>query len=460
MENIVVINENINFLNEIGNIIKKFNYKPFLFHELSEALKFLEKNIPYLLITDLFFKKVEPVQLWEQFKLLNIENVLIISDNHDNDLGSKVIREGAIDYLLIPVEQDQIRLILAKLKIKNRKNRFNPREIVTQNAKMLMVLKIVESAARSRSTVLIRGESGVGKELIARMIHEKSNRKEAPFVAVNCAALPESLLESELFGHEKGSFTGAINSKPGKFELANNGTILLDEITEMNFPLQAKLLRVLQEREIDRIGGQEPIKIDIRVIATTNRNMKEIIEKKEFREDLYYRLNVIPILIPPLRERLDDIEILSKYFIKKHCELNNLKDKELSSEAIKKLKNYNWPGNVRELENIVERAIIICPYQVIDENYILFEDELENIYNENFFENIPGKTDNMGSNNGTEDILKVKPGTTISEMEKKLILETLKSVNSNRTIAAELLGISVRTLRNKLNEYKKDGIEI
>jgi two-component system response regulator FlrC len=454
---IIVINEDFLLLSAISEIIKELSYTPVMFHNPKEALKYLEKTTPYLVVTDLFFKDMEEGEIWNKLKEnIHIENILIVSPKISNELGTKVMREGAIDYIIAPVEKEQLKLILAKLKLKNKKIFSHYREFITRNQKMQSVLKIVESAAKSRSTVLIRGESGVGKELIARMIHEKSNRHNAPFVAINCAALPETLLESELFGHEKGSFTGAISTKQGKFEIANNGTILLDEITEMAFPLQAKLLRVLQEREIDRVGGKDTIKIDIRVIATTNRNMKEFIKEKKFREDLYYRLNVIPIIIPPLRERLDDIPILAEYFIKKHCELNSIPEKKFNKNALEKLSSYHWPGNVRELENIVERAVIICPNKTIDPDYILFEDDLDSLYSNEFFE----KKEQFNPTVNTEpsDSLKIKPGLSISEMERKLIIETLKHVNDNRTVAAELLGISVRTLRNKLNEYKNSGL--
>jgi two-component system response regulator FlrC len=454
---IIIINEDFLLLSAISEIIKELSYTPVMFHNQEEALKYLEKTSPYLVITDLFFKNTRDGEIWDKLKEnTQIENILIVSPKISNELGTKVMREGAIDYLITPIEKEQLKLILAKLKLKNKKRFSHYREFITKNQKMQSVLKIVESAAKSRSTVLIRGESGVGKELIARMIHEKSNRHNAPFVAINCAALPETLLESELFGHEKGSFTGAISTKQGKFEIANNGTILLDEITEMAFPLQAKLLRVLQEREIDRVGGKDTIKIDIRVIATTNRDMKEIIKEKKFREDLYYRLNVIPIIIPPLRDRLDDIPVLAEYFIKKHCELNSIPEKELNKDALKKLSSYHWPGNVRELENIVERAVIICPNKTIDSDYIIFEDDLDSLYSNEFFEK--KEQFNPAENADFSDSLKIKPGLSISEMERKLIIETLKHVNDNRTVAAELLGISVRTLRNKLNEYKNGGL--
>ena len=452
---IVIINEDFSLLSQMGEMVKDLSHTPVLFHNPEESLKYLEKTEPHLVITDLFFKNLKHGKIWHKLKSIpTVKNILIVSNQISNELGRDVIREGALDYFVAPVGKEQIKLVLAKLKIKFKKS-VNYKRFISRNPRMLSVLKVVESAAKSRATVLIRGESGVGKELIARMIHEKSDRRNAPFIAINCAALPDTLLESELFGHEKGSFTGAIATKSGKFELANNGTILLDEITEMDFSLQAKLLRVLQEREIDRVGGSSPIKVDIRVIATTNRNIKEIIEKNQFREDLFYRLNVIPILIPPLRERLDDIPVLCDFFIKKHCEINKIEEKTIDKTALEKLSKYHWPGNVRELENIIERAVIISPNKVIDHKYIIFEDELENLYEDDFL--IKNPSLNTEESIASDDSLKIIPGTTISEMEKKLIIETLKHVNDNRTVAAELLGISVRTLRNKLNEYKEQG---
>jgi len=288
------------------------------------------------------------------------------------------------------------------------------------------------SVAYSSSTILIQGESGTGKEMLAKFIHQNSNRKDKPFVAVNCAALPKDLLESELFGHERGAFTGAINRKIGKFELANHGSILLDEISEMDMSLQAKLLRVLQEREVDRVGGREPVPIDVRVIATTNRNLREAIDEGEFRDDLYFRLNVIPILIPPLRNRKEDISLLIEYFIKKHSSKNRKNVTGMAKDALLMLTDYYWRGNVRELENVIERAVLLCKGNLITQEYLFMEAIVEEINSS------------------------VKAGVTVREMEKKLIFNTLEQVNGNRTKAAELLGVSIRTLRNKLNEYKNE----
>ena len=454
MENkkIILIDSDLGFLAQLSKFIKNVSdYEPLIFQNAEDALKYMVQKKVYAV-----FSEVYP-DLWENLKKINFKNVVFVTNKTDDEFASKVISEGAIEYILKPVTEEQIHLILQKITLKNYKEKKETfRRIITNHPKMKIVLKIAENASRSRATVFIQGESGVGKELLARFIHEKSSRREFPFVAVNCAALPETLLESELFGHEKGSFTGAIATKPGKFELANKGTILLDEISEMDIQLQAKLLRVLQEREIDRIGGKESIKIDVRVIATTNRKIKEYIKEGKFREDLYYRLNVIPIIIPPLRERIEDIPLLVKYFIEKHCKLNNLKLKSITQSAIEKLKKYNWPGNVRELENIIERAVALCPDDVIDENYILFEDEIERIYEIEKFD----LEDREENELKEEDDLTIKPGMTVSEMERKLIIQTLKYTNYNRTLAAQLLGISVRTLRNKLNEYKKFGIDI
>lgn len=306
--------------------------------------------------------------------------------------------------------------------------------IHTADRKMLEVLKTAENVASSKASVLIYGESGCGKELLARFIHAKSNRSSKEFHAINCAALPDGLLESELFGYEKGAFTGADARKAGKFEIANYSTFLLDEISEMALPLQAKLLRVVQENEVMRLGGAKPIKVDTRLIATTNRRMDEMVQEKSFREDLFYRLNVIPLVIPPLRERLNDIELLSQFFIEVACVENGLEKKYLSSSALEKLKMWKWPGNIRELENVMQRTVLLTAGKEIKSN---------NIQIDNF--EIPSDSEAY-----------LKPGMTVSEAEKRLILKTLEYTGQNRTHAADLLGISIRTLRNKINEYKEE----
>ncbi len=310
--------------------------------------------------------------------------------------------------------------------------------IHTVDPSMRELIVAAENVACSRASVFITGESGTGKELLARYIHSKSPRSGRAFVALNCAAMPEGLLESELFGYEKGSFTGANVRKIGKFELAHKGTFLLDEVTEMSLPLQAKLLRVLQEGEVERLGAERPQKVDVRVVATSNRNLAQAIEEGVFREDLYYRLNVIPLEIPPLRQRRQDIPLLAELFLEMSCSENGITKKHLSSCATEKLLAWNWPGNVRELQNVIERSALMASSGTLNAQDILIR--------------------NFQSRVTNQDIL--TPGMTVLEAERLLILKTLEHTGQNRTHAAHLLGISIRTLRNKLNEYKEPLKEV
>ncbi|MBW2123540.1 MAG: sigma-54-dependent Fis family transcriptional regulator, partial [Deltaproteobacteria bacterium] len=316
--------------------------------------------------------------------------------------------------------------------------RSKSRTIVTQNREMQKLLELARNIAPSNATVLIQGESGTGKELLARFIFENSPRRDKPFVAINCAAVPENLLESELYGHEKGSFTGAVSQRIGKFEMAHHGTILLDEIGEMSLQLQAKLLRILQEFELDRIGGKGPISIDVRVIATTNEDLHRAVAEGRFREDLFYRLNVIPLTLPPLRERKEDIPLLVDHFLKKIAERGGpRREVVISQEGRALLLKYDWKGNVRELENFVERAALVCEDGVIYPRHFFLDGTVKL------------RTESRG----------VPVGSTLKEMERQLILKTLEEVEGNRTRAAKVLGISIRTLRNKLNEYRAEAGE-
>ncbi|MCB0355626.1 MAG: sigma-54-dependent Fis family transcriptional regulator [Bdellovibrionales bacterium] len=304
--------------------------------------------------------------------------------------------------------------------------------IQTLDKKMRELLSTVDNIACSKASVLIQGESGTGKELLARYIHSKSQRASKPFFAVNCAAFPENLLESELFGYEKGAFTGADKRKIGSFEAASGSTFLLDEISEMPLLLQAKLLRVLQELEITRLGSNTPVKVDVRVLATSNRDLAKMVEQGEFREDLYYRLNVIPLFIPPLRSRPLDLELLANHFVEMICMENQIPRKTLSKSAVDKIKSWKWPGNVRELQNVIERSVLLSLHTEITDGDLLIKN-YKREENEFYF----------------------RPGLTVAEAEKRLIMKTLDYTQQNRTQAALLLGISIRTLRNKLRDYRE-----
>lgn len=322
--------------------------------------------------------------------------------------------------------------------------------VITQDRGLQEVIQLAKTVAPSRATVLIQGDSGTGKELIAKLIHENSNRKEKAFVAINCAAIPENLLESELFGYEKGAFTGAVNSKAGKFEFADGGTLLLDEISEMDIRLQAKLLRVIQESEVDRLGGRRPVKVDVRIIATTNRNLADCVKKGTFREDLFYRLNVVNLTLPLLKDRIGDVKLLAESFIKMYAKKNEKPVSGISNEAISLLSLHNWPGNVRELEHVIERAVITT-------QSLLLQSKDISIQRRAVSETIdlsPQVIPSLSKKEAWE------PGETLNDIERNVILQALGFHQGNRTHTAKALGISIRTLRNKLAEYRKFGIEV
>jgi len=360
----------------------------------------------------------------------------------------EAMQAGASDYILKPFSfeilektvKKAIGVLAGQAESKSGSEAVNSlkagKEIITRSPKLKAILKQAREIAPSSATVLIQGESGTGKELLAAYVHRHSLHPEAPYLAINCAALPETLAESELFGHEKGSFTGAVGRKIGKFELVKMGTLVLDEISEMPLPLQAKLLRVLQEREIDRVGGTRPIPIRARIIAISNVDLMQAVKDGKFREDLYYRINVIPLRLPPLRQRREDIEALACYFMEKYCKLNHKEICEIDAAAMDVLLNHTWGGNVRELENTIERAVLIAGGRHISPQNLLLE--------------------TSESSAQSPDAIRVKAGLTVRDMEKALIFRTLQDVNDNRTQAAELLGISIRTLRNKLREYKEE----
>ncbi len=355
------------------------------------------------------------------------------------------IHAGAKEYIPLPPDPELIAAVLAAVA-------DDHRDFIYRDDAMASVVRLAQQIAPSDASVLITGESGTGKEVLARFVHTKSNRARAAFISINCAAIPEHLLESELFGHEKGSFTGAIARRIGKFEEATGGTLLLDEISEMDVRLQSKLLRAIQERVIDRVGGAKPVPVDIRIIATSNRNLAEVVKAGTFREDLFYRLNVVNLKIPALRERPADVLELADHFVKHYGRANGVV-RVLSTEARAQLIANRWPGNVRELENAMHRAVLIAPNESIGPESIISPDGAR-------LDAQRAAPAVAHATFAAETVTRALVGRTVSEVERDLILETLKHCLGNRTHAANILGISIRTLRNKLNEYAGDGVAI
>jgi two-component system response regulator FlrC len=361
---------------------------------------------------------------------------------NDTQAAVRAIRAGAKEYLPLPPDAELIAAVLEAVAEESQ-------SIIHKDPRMLEVMRVADQVAPSEASILVTGPSGTGKELMARHIHNRSKRKDGPFVAVNCAAIPENLLESELFGHEKGAFTGAVARRIGKFEEADGGTILLDEISEMDLRLQAKLLRVIQEREVDRVGGKKPVPVNVRIVATSNRNMEEEVAKGTFRQDLFFRLNVMNLKIPALRERPSDIPMLASHFIKKYAEVNGVPERKLSADAMAMLQAHPWPGNVRELENTMHRAVLLASGDVIGPDAILLGDGA-----------VAGSQGQSGGERGSAGDGVQLVGRTVADVERELIIDTLLHCLGNRTHAANILGISIRTLRNKLKIYGDQGFSV
>ena len=379
-------------------------------------------------------------------------NVPVVACGIGTDAGEavKAIRCGAKEYIPLPPDAELIAAVLQAVAEEDA-------TFIAQDPSMTPVIQMCERIAGSDASVLITGESGTGKEVMARFLHRKSRRKNGTFVSVNCAAIPENLLESELFGHEKGAFTGAVARRVGKFEEANGGTLLLDEISEMDMRLQAKLLRAIQEREIDRVGGSTPIKIDIRLIATSNRDLEEEVRAKRFREDLYFRLNVVNLNLPPLRNRPADILPLADYFAKKYAAANGLNDRILTDGAVARLLAHYWRGNVRELENTMHRAVLLARGDQIDAEAIMITGQTlapEPTSPTSLTVQAVAGQDQAAVSGGT------LVGRTVADVERDLIIDTLHHCLGNRTHAANILGISIRTLRNKLKQYSESGVNV
>ncbi len=405
-----------------------------------EALGWLEGQRPGLVVSDVKMARMDGRLLLDNIKRRWDElPVLLMTAYGTIEQAVEVIRAGACDYLVKPFEAEVlVRQVRRYLSLAT-----EARAEAMQSPAMARVQALARKVAPSDASVLILGESGCGKEVMARFIHTHSRRGRGPFVAINCAAIPEQMLEAELFGYEKGAFTGAAQSTPGKFEMAQGGTLLLDEISEMDLSLQAKLLRVLQERELERLGGRKTLKLDVRILATSNRNLRQEVGKGRFREDLFYRINVFPLVLPPLRERKEDIPALARIFLKRHGRGNELP--RLSAAALRKLQNHPWPGNVRELENVVQRALILCQGNTIGPADLILDDTV---------------AEPAGEETETRPAAPAKLEDGLRSVEEQIILETLREENGSRVSTAKRLGISPRTLRYKLARMKEAGIAL
>ncbi|MBI3600311.1 MAG: sigma-54-dependent Fis family transcriptional regulator [Nitrospinae bacterium] len=456
-EIILVVDDEQDMLENCSRILNNLGYTCITASNGDEAMGIIKEKLPDLIITDLKMPGKNGLELLKEIKKEDSDGLVIIFTAFATiESAVDAVKSGAFDYLPKPFTADQLKITVERALNQKRlaeENRnlkeqlhehFKYDNIIGQSQKIKDVLNMVSRVARTDSNILLLGESGTGKELIARCIHANSNRAEKPFITVDCASLPENLLESELFGHEKGSFTGAHISRQGMFETANGGTLFLDEIGELTPNLQAKLLRILQERQLRRVGGRSFIDIDIRVISATNKDLGHAIQDKEFREDLFFRLNVISISLPPLRERLDDIPLLCNSFLKKFSDVN----KGISDEAVDMLKNYNWPGNVRELQNVIERAVSLS-----DGGIISVKDLPDNIKGQG---QPPQSPFVKGELKGVVNFKDAKK-EWLSSFEKDYLIELLKRNNNNITKAAEEAGIPRMTIYRMMKKYNLKG---
>jgi DNA-binding NtrC family response regulator len=453
IEKIIVLEGDAILRNSLENYLRRCRYDVAATPAIPVALEYLRKDNFDIFFLDLSLPDGHGVSLLKDIQMRPQKPLVVITTSAGSiESAVDCIRNGAFDYLVKPFSNEQIEVTLRKAEEFTqlvRVNRFlnheadeREHELLGCSPDMENLRQLIRKVARTHATVLIQGESGTGKEVVARALYRQSPRANAPFIKVNCAAIPENLIESEFFGHERGAFTGALNKREGRFELAHGGTILLDEISEISFGTQAKLLRVLQEREFERVGGSRTIRVDVRVIATTNRNLQQSVERKEFRQDLFFRLNVVPIYVTPLRERPEDVLVLKREFMRCFSRWHGIHVKEFTDDAIQMLKNHSWPGNVRELQNVVERAVILC-----GDNGMLGPEHLC-LGVSNPAGLIPPVSGVLPGNNGSRNKF-----LTLAEIEKNHIFAALNHCKGNRTHAARLLDVSIRTLRNKLHEY-------
>lgn len=452
IEKIIILEGDAVVRSSLENYLRRCRYDVASTPSVPVALEYLSRDNFDILFMDLSLRNGRGTDLLREIQM-RAQKPLVVVTTSIGSIESAVdcIRNGAFDYLIKPFSNEQIEVTLRRTEEFSqlvRVNRFlsqndRPRELLGCSPETENLRQLIRKVARTHATVLIQGESGTGKEVIAHELYQQSSRANAPFIRVNCAAIPENLIESEFFGHEKGAFTGALNKREGRFELAHGGTILLDEISEISLGTQAKLLRVLQEREFERVGGNRSIKVDVRVIATTNRNLQQCVDRREFRQDLFFRLNVVPMHVPPLRERPEDVVLLMREFMRNFCRQHGINVRGFTEEARRILTNHSWPGNVRELQNVIERAIILC-----GDNEMLGAEHLGMGITPEPVVPLLTESSPIFTNSG-----ETKKIATLAEVEKSHILAALNHCKGNRTHAANLLDVSIRTLRNKLHEY-------
>jgi len=456
IEKIIVLEDDALVRRHLEDLLRSRRYDVAGADSIAAAQDYLARDNFDLMFTDVRLPDGEGTDLLRELQARPQKPLVVIVTGFGSvESAVECMRAGAFDYIIKPFSADQIEFTLKKAEEFTqlvKVNRFlshdedddSGYELLGKSPVMEELRQLIRKVARTQATVLISGESGTGKELVARALYRQSPRASAPFIKVNCAAIPENLIESEFFGHEKGAFTGALNKREGRFELAHGGTILLDEISEISSQVQAKLLRVLQERELERVGGNRTIKVDTRVIATTNRNLEQSVERKEFRQDLYFRLNVVPIPVPALRERKEDIDLLAAQFIKRFARKHGVGAERMSAACSRALVEHSWPGNVRELQNVIERAVIMCG-------------EGEELQTEHLGFVIKPAPEAAAPALAAAPIQAFTSHSgdvaSLAEIEKNHILQVLERCQGNRTHAATKLGISVRTLRNKLHEY-------
>jgi DNA-binding NtrC family response regulator len=466
---ILCVDDEVAALEILREMLERAGHQPITVQNAEAALNVLSRGGIDLLVSDYRMPGVTGLELLERIRESGLDvPVIMITGYGSIEHAVLSIKAGAVDYVTKPIRPQQLELAVEQALELTRLRRENAalrdevaqlqtgRQILGESPALRRVLETISAVAPTRAAVLLQGESGTGKELLARAIHALSDRRDGPFVSVNCAALPESLVESMLFGHEKGAFTGALKQTRGAFERANRGTLLLDEVSEMRFDLQAKLLRVLQEQEFERVGGTVPIRVDVRIIATTNRNLLEEVRQGRFREDLYYRLNTVPVLVPPLRERVEDIPILAQHFARLTAKEIGKTIAPLPAETIALLQAHDWPGNIRELAHVVERAVILAPGPVIGPE--MFDPSRFGLaapgYAARVASSPAGLVDERGGPgaDGDPGVCIVLRSFDLAAAERLLIDRALEAARGNRTRAAHLLGMSVRTLRHKLNQ--------